>query len=146
MPKSKTSYLVDVNVWLAIAYDQHLHHEPAVEWFEGLDRQCACLCRVTQMGLLRLLTQEKVMGRDTRSQSKAWSVVDALLDDERVWYAGEPSAMDRDFRSLTKSSHASANLWTDAYLAAFSRAAGLYLATFDKALGRLAGASAHLLV
>lgn len=93
-----------------------------------------------------MLTAQKVMGKDVRGQSKAWAVLDALMQDERVSYASEPSGLEPFFRSLTQTSLPAVNVWMDAYLAGFSRAAGLRLITFDRVLSRLAGPSGQLLV
>jgi len=46
----------------------------------------------------------------------------------------EPDGVDPRLRELAKSRQVSPNVWADAYLAAFSSAAGLKLVTFDKAL------------
>ena len=48
-------------------------------------------------------------------------------------------------RALTASSRFAHQQWPDAYLAAFARASGLTLVTFDKALGKLAGKECVLL-
>jgi len=36
MQKSKI-YLPDINVWLAIAADGHIHHKDAITWFDTAD-------------------------------------------------------------------------------------------------------------
>ena len=54
-------YLPDVNVWVALAVDGHPHHAIAKRWFERLGQESLLFCRVTEMGLLRLLTNEHVM-------------------------------------------------------------------------------------
>lgn len=53
--------LLDVNVLLALAWDQHVHHHIAHERFAELDSWSTC--PVTEAGLLRLLLTEKVVGR-----------------------------------------------------------------------------------
>ena len=60
MPKSKIC-LPDINVWIALASDRHLHHAPAIEWFLSLERSSAAFCRVTQMGFLRLISNPKYL-------------------------------------------------------------------------------------
>ncbi|MEW6283542.1 MAG: PIN domain-containing protein [Candidatus Eremiobacterota bacterium] len=45
---------------------------------------------------------------------------------------GEPVGLDVHLRALTCSRLVAPKLWQDAYLAAFARASGLRLATFDK--------------
>ena len=57
----------------------------------------------------------------------------------------EPQRVEAALRALTASSRSSHQQWPDAYLAAFARASGLTLVTFDKALGKLAGKECVLL-
>jgi uncharacterized protein len=145
MPKLKTSFLVDINVWLAIAYDLHVHHEPAAAWFETIEAEQAFFCRLTQLGLLRLLTNSRVMGADTMSQSRAWQVYDKFLQDPRVSFLPEPEQVDANFRQLTRRSHASTNLWTDAYLAAVAKTGKLAIVSLDRAFSKIPGVEALVL-
>jgi uncharacterized protein len=145
MPKLKTSFLVDINVWLAIAYDLHVHHEPAAAWFETIEAEQAFFCRLTQLGLLRLLTNSRVMGADTMSQSRAWQVYDKFLQDPRVSFFPEPEQVDANFRQLTRGSHASTNLWTDAYLAAVAKTGRLAIVSLDRAFSNIPGVEALVL-
>src|SRR4051794_4842344 len=95
------SYLADVNVWVAIAHEAHLHHRPARKWFHELDRDQLWFCRFTQMGLLRLLTNARVMGDQARSQVEAWEVLDQFFANGRVQYLDEPPGVTESFRRLT---------------------------------------------
>ena len=70
MPKLKIC-LPDVNVWIAFAWQGHIHHEIVKPWFAALEPEQAAFCRVTQMGLLRLITNAHVMGYDVLSQRNA---------------------------------------------------------------------------
>ena len=54
--------LVDANVWLALAVDAHFHPATAKAWFEGQSDESCAFCRITQMALLRHLTNAKIMG------------------------------------------------------------------------------------
>ena len=53
--------LPDVNVLLALVAAGHTHHASAHGWFETQEPDSVGICRVTQMGLLRLLTNPKVL-------------------------------------------------------------------------------------
>ena len=66
MPKSTRSFLFpDINVWMALTYEGHVHHAVARDWFEGVSSASRLFfSRFTQLGPLRLLTAEAVMGRD----------------------------------------------------------------------------------
>ena len=55
----------DINVWVALTYNRHAHHITALEWFENLPPMVRLFfCRLTQLGLLRLLSAAVVMGPD----------------------------------------------------------------------------------
>src|ERR1035437_4282472 len=57
----------DVNIWIALAAEGHVHHVPARDWFAAQPDGSVAFCRITQMGLLRLLTNSSVMGRAPRT-------------------------------------------------------------------------------
>jgi predicted nucleic acid-binding protein len=63
--------LPDVNIWIALAAEGHVHHVPAREFTSQPDGSVA-FCRITQMGLLRLLTNSNVMGRAPRTIGHAY--------------------------------------------------------------------------
>jgi toxin-antitoxin system PIN domain toxin len=137
MPESTKLFLFpDINVWVALTYDRHVHHIAALKWFENLPPMARLFfSRHTQLGLLRLLSAAAVMGPDqAKSQQEAWKVYDHWLQDERVEYLEEPGGLESQFRALTRSPHASPKDWGDSYLLAFASAADLRLVTFDQAL------------
>lgn len=53
--------LLDVNVLLALSWDQHIHHAAAHANFAELDTWSTC--PATESGLLRLLLTEQLVGR-----------------------------------------------------------------------------------
>ncbi len=53
--------LLDVNVLLALSWDQHVHHGTAHRRFAELEAWSTC--PVTESGLVRLLLTESVVGR-----------------------------------------------------------------------------------
>jgi len=53
--------LLDVNVWIALAVGFHRHHSIARQWEEQLSDESLAFCRITEMGLLRMLTNANVM-------------------------------------------------------------------------------------
>src|SRR5437016_3921041 len=75
MPRSTRSFLFpDINVWLALSYQRHIHYPSARGWFERLeDDSQVCFCRFTQLRLLRLLTTGAVIGEHkVLSRAVAW--------------------------------------------------------------------------
>lgn len=135
MPGFTTSFLFpDINVWVALTHGRHVHHLVARDWFESLpDDVRFCFCRFTQLGFLRLLTADAVMGDEVLGQAEAWAVYDRWFDDDRVSLVEEPPDIDKRFRSRTRLKHAAPKAWADAYLAAFAEAGDITLVTFDRA-------------
>lgn len=127
--------LLDVGVWLAAAWGRHIHHPAVAAWFEQ-QSQSLVLCRVTQMSLLRLLSNSAVMGSDVVARSAAWNVVDEFRADSRVVWADEPLHLEPVWRALSARDDSSHKLWTDDYLAAFAQAGDLVLATLDGGLAK----------
>ena len=125
----------DVNVWLALASEEHTQRGAALDWWRPNDGPIA-FCRITQMGLLRLLTTATVMNDRPLSMREAWRVYDGFLGDERVEFLTEPLSVERAFRGYSSSAHASPKLWADAYLTAFAGECGGSIVTFDRPLAR----------
>src|SRR5215471_20287164 len=129
-----TLNFLDANVWLALLWSRHVHSETARLWFENASQEEFFFCRFTQITVLRLLTTEKIMGRDTKTMTEAWALWDRVWADTRVSFLPEPANIEKDFRSYSRLSSPSPQVWADAYLLAFASVAGLKLVTFDRAL------------
>jgi toxin-antitoxin system PIN domain toxin len=131
-----------VNVWFALSHRIHPQHPSAGEWAGSLlHSDVAYFCRFTQLGLLRLLTNQNAMGDEALTQREAWSTFDAFLNNAGNRMIEEPRGIDPVFRRHTDRDEASTKQWADGYLAAFAQVGGLTLVTFDRALaGRVKGA------
>ena|ERR1700722_264910 len=125
------TYLPDVNVWIALAADKHVHHSAARAWFAKVQDEQLAFCRITQLAFLWLLTNKHVMQEEVMSPSESWQIYRTLRSDWRVGYLDEPSGLAENWDAFTDGVLTSPNLWTDAYLCAFARAAELTLVTFD---------------
>jgi uncharacterized protein len=74
MPRSKI-FLSDVNVWVASISRRHVHSGLCAACLGSLSESDEVFFRrLSQMGLLRLLTGETVMREDVLSPRKAWHV------------------------------------------------------------------------
>jgi len=75
------------------------------------------------------------MGEDeVLSQTQAWLVYDRWIEDDRVLYVEESSALEARFRALTRNERAAPKDWGDSFLYAFAETADLRLVTFDQGL------------
>lgn len=138
--------LVDVNVLLALVADRHVHHNLALRWAESVPADEAILCRVTQLGLLRLLNNPTVLGEEALEAAQCWAVWHQLLEDERFRFAPEePPGLDAALERYTVGRAFSPRLWTDAYLAAYAIAARLILVTFDRGFRGIPGLTCRVL-
>jgi toxin-antitoxin system PIN domain toxin len=139
-------FLPDINVWLALTFDSHVHHVSAKTWFDGLPSGAVCVfCRLTQIGFLRLASSKKAFGKHALKLPEAWQTYDTFLSDPRVSVAAEPVDLEIHWRNFTQHQSYSPQVWNDAYLAAFAVSANLELVTFDKAMAQYANVKCVLL-
>ena len=125
-------FLPDINFWLAAAFNSHIHHPAARNWFEAVSQRVSYFCRMTQQGFFRLATDVRIVGKQAVTLHGAWGKYDDYLADPRVGFAEEPEGLEAHWRAFTQRRTFSPKVWTDAYLAAFARAADFEVVTFDR--------------
>jgi toxin-antitoxin system PIN domain toxin len=131
--------LPDVNVWLALSVADHAHHQRARRyWYKDANGRLA-FCRVTALGFLRLATNAAVMGGQPLTVPQAWEAYAAFRQLPEVSLAGEPEDCEGWLERWVTGERFTARHWTDAYLAAFARAGGLRLVSFDGDFTRFDG-------
>jgi uncharacterized protein len=115
--------LLDANVLIALAIEDHVHHDAAERWFAGHGEPFAS-CPSTQGSLLRILVRG---GRDGAS---AVAAMNRLLEHDRHEFWPD----DLPYRAVSMTAVIGHRQVTDAYLAALARVRGGRLATFDAGL------------
>lgn len=131
--------LPDINVWLAFSVADHAHHQRARRyWYEEAGDQLA-FCRVTVLGFLRLSTNATVMGGQPLTVPQAWQAYGAFRRLPEVLLADEPEGCETWLEEWAMGNRPTPRQWTDAYLAAFARAAGLRFVSFDGGFTRFDG-------
>jgi toxin-antitoxin system PIN domain toxin len=106
--------LPDVNIWIALTAEGHVHHVPARDWFTAQPVASVAFCRITQMGLLRLLTNSNVMKRAPRTILQAWEIYEQLRAAPRLVFATEPNLVESAWRQLMTQAGVGPSSWTDA--------------------------------
>ncbi len=135
-----TGYLADVNFVFALVHGQHPHVGRAAIWLERLNAQDRItICRVVQMGVLRLLTKPSVMKDRVLSPVDAWGYVHGITGDSRFVFGEEPPDFLESWHSVALGVPKGSTLDTDAYLAAFAISADLTVLTFDGGMIRFPG-------
>lgn len=137
--------LADVNVLLALLVRQHEHHKSALRWFDRLAANEAGLCRFVQLALIRLLGNRHVMGDDTVPAARAFSLIDELLQDERITFVQETELLDSILPTLLNSTAPTGKLVGDAYLAAFCISGARRMVTLDRGFRQFKGLEVEIL-
>lgn len=127
--------LPDVNVWLALVDENHVHHSAAQHYWQHQAASSVAFCRVSMLGFLRLSTHRSVLSRPL-FPAEAWGIYQQYLDAVDVCFLDEAPALEEAFKELTCQSGFSQYLWTDACLAAFARSVGCRLVSFDSDFAR----------
>lgn len=130
------SFLLDVNVLIALIDPAHVSHDAAHVWFEARQGQGWATCPITENGVIRIVGDR----RYPNSPGSPATVADMmrsmrLLSDYQFWH-DRISLVDA---SLVASSHIlTPGQVTDTYLLALAKSYGGKLATFDRRLSTLA--------
>lgn len=138
LPTRIAGDLPDINVWLALAIQEHPHHAFARAYWANVvaasaDAQPgAWFCRTTALGLVRLLCQPKVVGNGALDLSAAWHLYQSYRAMPQIGLLSETLACEAEISDLLKRTQPPARLWTDTYLAALAQSSGLRLVTFDR--------------
>ncbi len=138
---ARTADLPDLNLWLALAWSGHPHHAVACRYWEEAAAPTVLFTTVTALGLVRLLSQPRVMGDAALSLGEASTVQSVFLAQPGVRLVDEVSASWPVFRHLLSQDIWPSRLCTDVHLAAVAIAGGWRLVSFDTDFGRFKGLS-----
>lgn len=130
-------FLIDSNVWLAVAFDRHGSHTAAMKMIGGTTAECpACFCRATEQSILRLLSTTAIQAlyeSPVITNEGAIRLLNEWRSEPNVTFIDEPSGTRDLWLRLANRNTASPKLWMEAYLAAFAITAKLSFLTNDKA-------------
>jgi toxin-antitoxin system PIN domain toxin len=125
--------LADVNVLLALADTQHKSHRKVCHWFDLLPRGSNLLvCRVAQLGLIRLITSDVVMQGNALTMREAWAFYGRFLQAPSVCFVDEPIGLQASWLKFSMAFGKATKRVADAYLAGFALAGGHSFVTLDK--------------
>ena len=123
--------LLDINVWLALVDENHIHHSRAVVYWQNESFPEVAFCRVTALGFLRLSTHPKVLSRPLTSD-EAWNIYHRYRSEGDVVFMDDSAAIDLGFRELSCEANFMHHLWTDAYLVALAQFKNCRIVSFDE--------------
>jgi toxin-antitoxin system PIN domain toxin len=137
--------LPDVNVWLALTDDRHVHHHTARQYWNEQRADEIAFCRVTMLALLRLVTNAQVMSGHAFTNDEAWDIYRTYRNLPIIRFLPEANAVETTFATFTTNPALPHRLWTDAYLAAFAISTANRLVSFDTDFQRFTGLNLLLL-
>ena len=129
--------LVDVNVLVALAWPNHVHHRAARGWFNGHHRRGWATTPITESGFVRVSSNRAAIPTTT-TPTIAIEVLAAMaaLAGHQFWVDDLSGVTDGFGDTTLVRSHRDV---TDAHLLALAEARGGALATFDTRMTRLLG-------
>jgi toxin-antitoxin system PIN domain toxin len=127
-----TTFLLDVNVLIALVDPAHVQHDPAHDWFSRIGQWSFATCPLTENGLVRIVGHPKY----PNSPGPPSTVVQSLLAIRglpgHTFWPDNLSIADETFvASALLVNHSRV---TDSYLLALAHANGGRLATLDQKL------------
>ena len=122
--------LLDVNVLMALLWENHEQHAQARAWLKNVS--AFATCPVVQLGFARI-SAHPLLGYGMMPET-AFGILRELLADSRHRF--QPDDLSCDDRVVRTDLMAGANQITDRYLVALARQHGLTLATFDEPLAK----------
>ncbi len=127
-----TTFLLDVNVLIALIDPAHVQHDQAHDWFSRAGRKSFATCPITENGLLRIVGHPKYPNSPGPPSAVAQSLtaIRALAGHE-FWADKISIAEDEYVNAALLTSHSRV---TDSYLLALARAHGGRLASMDRRL------------
>ena len=132
------TFLLDVNVLMALLWENHEHHQIARRWLRTA--AAFATCPVSQLGFARV-SSHPLLGY-SMSPDEAFGVLRRLLADSRHRFV--PDDLSCEDRAVRTDLMGGANEITDHYLVALARQHRLSLATLDEPLARAFGGDAQL--
>jgi toxin-antitoxin system PIN domain toxin len=131
--------LLDINLLIALAWPNHVHHQTALRWFDRNRKSGWATCPLTQSGFVRLSSNAHILP-GARSPREALAVLRRIVSlTGHVFWQNDISIAASEFIDETKL-HGHRQI-TDAHLLAVALRHGGRLATLDRGIAHLVPSS-----
>ncbi len=143
-----TSFLLDVNVLIALLDPSHVHHGDAHSWFSATGRKAWATCPLTENSVLRILGDQRYPNSPGNPAAVAELLAEFFSLPGHVFWPDDISILDR--HRLDPSRLLTSQQVADTYLLALAHAHAGQLATLDRRLitdaVKSGSAALHLIV
>jgi toxin-antitoxin system PIN domain toxin len=130
------TFLLDVNVLIALIDPGHLHHDDAHDWFGSEGARNWATCPITENGVIRILGHPRYPNSPGSPAAVVEIVTKLRALPGHVFWPDDLSLVGSDV--VDPSRILSAGQVTDTYLLALAKAHGGSLASFDRKLSTAA--------
>ncbi len=138
--------IADVNVLLPLIIPAHPSHRAARDWLAEQPEASVGWCVLTQLGVLRLLSNARVATTGALTPDAALAVWEQLISLAPFCELDQtPRSLGESLRQLAAGRQPSINFWTDAWLAALAQSLGCEMVTFDRGFRSFKGLKLRLL-
>ncbi len=129
---TRTTYLLDINVLIALLDPAHVQHDTAHDWFATHGESSWATCPLTENGVLRIVGHARYPNTPGSPAAVAPLVAQLRQRPGHVFWPDDLSLVDPAW--VDASRLLSAGQVTDSYLLALACAHGGQLASFDRRL------------
>lgn len=128
-------FLLDVNLLVALAWPNHIHHEVALSWFKEHQKKGWATCSVTQSGFIRVSSNRAIIP-EARTPGEAAALLREIIQlPKHSFWTDDISLVASPFVDMSKI-HGFRQV-TDAHLLALAIRYGGCLATLDRSVRAL---------
>jgi toxin-antitoxin system PIN domain toxin len=127
--------LLDVNVLIALACPNHIHHSLALRWFRDNQGQGWATCPVTQAGFIRVSSNHRVIEEAPSPQEAALLLRRITALEHHEFWADDIPLVESEFFATERIR--GYRQVTDAHLLALARSRSGRLATLDRRIRNL---------
>jgi len=132
-------YLLDINVLIALAWPNHLHHRDAQAWFSRKGAAGFRTCPITEAGFVRI-SSNPAFTSEAVAPGDAMALLERMTKLRGHGFWPDDLALREAVRGLALAGHRQV---TDAYLLALASAHGGVFATLDRGAAALARQAGH---
>ena len=131
-------HLLDVNVLLALAWPNHVHHRPARDWFATHSDEGWATSSVTESGFVRVSSNFRVTP-DARPPAEAATILRRICALGMHKFLRDDVSLALHANTLGAVVHSSAQV-TDVHLLLLAQTSGSSFVTFDRGASAIADA------
>jgi toxin-antitoxin system PIN domain toxin len=129
-------HLLDVNVLLALAWPNHVHHVAARTWFADSAHEGWATCGVTESGFIRVSSNVRVTP-DARTPAEAAMLLQRICSLAGHRFISDSVSLADAHVQVGQLALSSSDV-TDAHLILLARESAATLVTFDRAAAQMA--------